>query len=612
MLDRRRLLMTAAGAAAFAGMPAAALAQAAGAAPATGEAAKLNALLDKIFQSELAYSPEGLTGLGIDTGQYAAARSRLDDRSTAAAVASLERQKGYMRELEAIDRSKLTGMDVVNYDTVVYQGRKTLEVGEKYAFGFRGFPVPYVLSQLAGSYQGIPDFLDTTHPIATAADAEAYLARVEGFAVALDQETERGREDSAKGVIPPDFAIDKTLIQLRALRGTPAGEGTLVQSVVRRTKEKNIAGDWGARATRAVEQKVYPALDRQIALLEGWRAKATHDAGIWKIPGGDRYYADAVKVWTTTDMSPEDIHRMGLEQVAEISSRIDTILKAQGLTQGPVGARVAEAFKRPEFIYPNTEEGKAQLLKDLNAQMDQVEKILPSLFGTLPKSPLDIRRVPPAIEAGAPGGYYQGGSLDGSRPGAYYINLRDTAEWPKPTLPTLTWHEGSPGHHFQISLALEAQGVPMLRRVMGFGAFQEGWALYSEQLIDETGFYKDDPFGRIGYLQSLLFRAVRLVVDSGLHYKKWSREQAIRYMVETLGDQESSVTTEVERYCVWPGQACSYKVGHTKIVEIRENAKKRLGAKFDIKGFHDAVLLSGAMPLEVLERRIDDWVKSRA
>jgi len=611
MLDRRRLLMTAAGAATLAAAPARTLAQPA-AAPASAEGAKLTALLDHIFQRELSFSPEGMTSLGLDTGAGAAVKAKLDDRSAAADAATIERNRGYAAQLRQIDRSKLSGMDLVNLDTVAYSSRMQLEGADRFAFGFRGFPVPYTLSQLAGAYQNIPDFLDTQHAIGTVADADAYISRVEAFGAALDQETDKARADGAKGVVPPDFALDKALVQLRALRSQPTAESTLVSSVVRRTREKNLPGDWAARASRAVEQKVHPALDRQIALLEGWRRTATHDAGVWRLPQGADYYGWAVRFQTTTEMNGDDVHRMGLEQVAEISGRIDAILKSQGMTEGPVGQRVAAAFARPEFIYPNTDAGKAQLLADLNGQMAEVNKLLPTVFGTLPKSPLDIRRVPPAIEAGAPGGYYQNGTLDGSRPGAYYINLRDTAEWPKPTLPTLTWHEGSPGHHFQVSLALEAQGIPMLRRVVGFGAYQEGWALYSEQLIDELGFYDDDPWGRVGYLQSLLFRAVRLVVDSGLHHKRWSREQAIRYMVDTLGDQESSVTTEVERYCVWPGQACSYKVGHTKIVEIRENAKRRLGDKFDIKGFHDAVLLSGAMPLAVLEMRIDDWVKSRA
>ena len=243
----------------------------------------------------------------------------------------------------------------------------------------------------------------------------------------------------------------------------------------------------------------------------------------------------------------------------------------------------------------------------LNAQMVAMQARMPDYFGRLPKSPCDIKRVPKAIEAGAPGGYYQSPALDGSRPGAYYINLRDTAEWPSWTLPTLTYHEATPGHHHQIALQQENADTPMLMKILGFSAYTEGWGLYAEQLADEMGAYEDDAWGRIGYLQSLMFRAARLVVDSGLHHKRWSREQGIRYMVDTLGDQESSIATEVERYCVWPGQASSYKVGHTKWVELREDARRDLGDKFDIRAFHDTGLNAGGVPLTVLERVIGDW-----
>jgi uncharacterized protein (DUF885 family) len=286
-------------------------------------------------------------------------------------------------------------------------------------------------------------------------------------------------------------------------------------------------------------------------------------------------------------------------------------MRAQGLTQGTVGQRQSGMSKEARFNYPNTDAGKAQLLADLNKQIEAVNRVLPNYFGRLPKANVEVRRVPVDIEAGAPGGYYQSPTLDGSRPGAYYINLRDTAEWPRWSLPTLTYHEANPGHHWQITLALEAEGIPMIRKVTGFSAFSEGWALYAEQLADEIGMYDNDPWGRIGYLQSFLFRAVRLVVDTGLHHKRWSREQAIRYMTEHLGEPESSHVTEVERYCVWPGQACSYKVGQTEWVRLREDARGRLGARFDIKGFHDTALASGNMPLKVLENVVADWIRTR-
>jgi uncharacterized protein (DUF885 family) len=608
MLDRRRFLLSAAGSAALAASAGQAFARA-DAPAATGEAAKLNAIFDKIFKTELAESPEFQTGIGMVV--VPGSNAKLDDRSRAAELRGIARQEGYDRELAAIDRSKLTGMDLVNYDTVVYQAGMGMG-GKKFGYGVSGYPAPYRISQLTGAYQSIPDFLDSQHQINSAEDAEAYVSRLDAFATALDQETENATADGAKGVIPPDFILKTALSQMHALRSTPTAQTTLVASLVRRTGEKNLPGDWGTRAAGIVDAKIFPALDRQIGLLTGWQANATHDAGVWRLPMGDEYYRWGARYSTTTDMTPDEIHKMGLDQVAEISARADAILKAQGMTQGPIGERIHAALHKPEFMYANTDAGKQQVLDDLNRQAEDMWNRLPAYFGTLPKAKLVFRRVPAAIEAGAPGGYYNGAALDGSRPGQYYINLRDTKEWPKPTLPTLTYHEGIPGHHLQISLSQEAQGIPILRRIVGFSSYSEGWALYSEQLADEMGVYENDPWGKIGYLQSLMFRATRLVVDSGLHAKRWTREQAIKYMVDTLGDEESSLTTEVERYCVWPGQASSYKVGHARWEAVRAKAKDRLGSKFDIRKFHDAALLAGGMPLEVLEQRMDAWVASQA
>jgi len=341
------------------------------------------------------------------------------------------------------------------------------------------------------------------------------------------------------------------------------------------------------------------------------RAGATHDAGVWRLPDGEAYYDWGIRSYTTSTLSGAEIHALGLEQVAELSARADVLLKAQGLSQGTVGERISALGKDPSQLYPNTDAGKEQLLADLNAQMAEMAVRLPEYFGRIPVAPVEIRRVPTFIEAGAPGGYYNSPALDGSRPGAYYINLRDTSEWPRMQLPTLTYHEASPGHHHQIALQQEQPGRPLLMQVLGFSAYSEGWALYSEQLADEMGVYEGNPIGQIGYLQSLLFRATRLVADSGLHHKRWSREQTIRYMVETLGDSETAVTTEVERYCVWPGQASSYKVGHNKWVELRARAQAALGDRFDIRAFHDAGMNAGGVPLTVLDKIMTDWIASQ-
>lgn len=606
MINRRRLMFTAAAGAALAASGQA-LAQEPAAAPAlTGEAAKLNTLMDRIFKEMLLDSPETLTSLGFDKGPNAAMKAKLDDRSQAKIEADKVQFRQAMADLAAIDRAALPARSAVYYDTLKYFG-DTVVSGYDFPYGGGFFPSPYTVSQLSGAYQGVPDFLDSQHSIETAEDAEAYLSRLEAFGPALDQETERVRADFAAGAVPPDFIIAKTLEQMAAITGAQPASLTLVDSIRRRTAEKNIPGDWAARAEAIVNAGVLPALNRQADVFKAAQPTATHDAGAWRLPQGEAYYDFGLRYFTTTNMTGDEVHEMGLAQVAELSARADELLKAEGMTQGSVGERIAAMSKDQRFIYPNTDEAKEELLGKLNEQIVAMEARLPQYFGRLPKSPVQVKRVPKAIEAGAPGGYYQGPALDGSRPGQYYINLRDTAEWPSWTLPTLTYHEATPGHHHQIALQQENADTPMLMKVLGFSAYSEGWGLYAEQLADEMGAYEDDAWGRIGYLQSLMFRAARLVVDSGLHAKRWSREQGIRYMVDTLGDQESAVTTEVERYCVWPGQASSYKVGHTKWVELREDARRDLGDKFDIRAFHDTGLNAGGVPLTVLERVIGDW-----
>jgi uncharacterized protein (DUF885 family) len=577
----------------------------------SSEARKLNALLDRIFERQLHEQPQNMTSLGLDKGKNAWARSQLDDQSSAQSARMTKLRRGWLAELHSIDRSRLTGLPASSYDCVEYDLTRALEAAE-WRFGRPGFPQPYVLSQIGGTYQSVPDFLDTQHVIETPADAGAYLSRLHAFARGLDDESARAKSDAGAGIIPPDFVITTTLKQMRAVRSTPLEQSVLVTSLARRANAKGLKGDWRGRAAAILRSEVWPALDRQIQLLQSWQPRATHDAGVWRLPNGEAYYRFAARYQTTTTMKPEEIHTTGLQLVDELSVAADALFRANGLTSGTVGERYAALFKDPRFIYPNTEQGKAELLAYLNGRVKAVTERLPQYFGTLPKTGLEIRRVPPATEAGSPGGYYQDGSLDGSRPGAYYINLRDTAEVPRWTLPTLTYHEGIPGHHLQGALALESKDLPMLRRTLWFTAYGEGWALYSEQLADEMGLYRDDPWGRLGFIHDALFRAVRLVLDSGLHDKRWSRETAIAYFMEKMGDPEAVATTEVERYCVWPGQASSYMIGKMTWLKLRAAAQSRLGARFDIRKFHDVGLLTGAMPLAVLERHMGEWVEQSA
>jgi uncharacterized protein (DUF885 family) len=603
LLNRRHMMFAtaAAGFAATGGLPTLALAR-------EGEVAKLNALFDDIMAKQLRQSPETATGLGLDSGELAWTKGLLSDRSSAAIKAGFAQTAQQLAALRGIDRRALKGMDAVNYDTVEFVLSVQDEGNKKFSYGGGGSGAPYILSQLTGSYQQMPDFLDTQHSIETKADADAYLSRMEGFARLMDQETALAKQDIADGVIPPDFVIDKTLIQMKAFADTPTAEAPLVKSIARRTKEKAIAGDWAAEASKVYEGSVLPALKRQIALLESVRGKAVHDAGCWRLKDGGDYYATSLKNYTTSAMTPDEIHQLGLDLVKSINLEADKLFKSIGMAKGSVGDRLRELGKD---IYPNTDPSKEQLIKDLNEKAAWIHKQLPAYFGALPKAPLEIRRVPKAIEAGAPGGYYNSPSLDGKRPGIYWINLRDTAEQAKYTLTTLTVHEGVPGHHLQLSISNEAKGLPMIRKVIGFSGYTEGWALYSEQLAVEMGIYKTDPRGHIGMLHDALFRAVRLVVDTGMHHKKWSREQAVKYMAETMGDEESGSITEIERYVVWPGQACSYMIGKITWLRARAKAQKALGKAFDIREFHDAGLLSGMTPLTVLEHAIDDYIVAK-
>jgi uncharacterized protein (DUF885 family) len=609
MLDRRAFLASSS-AAALVGLTggfAPLLAQAAEASGTARDQA-LDRLLMGWFNEDITENPGYATALGLDTGERAALRGKLGDDSQAKADADRAKAVRRKQELEAFGSDGLSDAGALNYEIAKFRAGSSA-MGANFHFGNAGGrPAPYVVSQLGGAYYQIPDFLDTQHPIHDAQDADYYLARLQEFATVLDQETDRIRHDAGLRVVPPDFVLDKTISNLKHLRDTPAAEGTMVRSIVRRTGAAHIEGDWGTRATALVSGPIAQALDRQIAALEALRPGATHEGGCGRLPDGEAYYAWGIHANTTTDMTGEQIHQMGLEQVADILGQIDPLLRAHGLTQGTVGARINALNNEADNLYPNTDEGRQAILAYLNTVLADIKPRLPRAFNHIPRADLEIHRVPPAIEAGAPGGYYSGAPLDGSRPGIYYINLKDTHEWPKNGLKTLTYHEGIPGHHFQISLMREQGALPIYRRAGGFSAYAEGWALYAEAMADELGVYEDDPLGKIGYLQSYLFRATRLVVDSGLHHKGWSREQAIDYMVGNGAQPQGAAVREIERYCVWPGQACAYKVGQTVIRGLRTEAEQHMGQRFDLKAFHDRVLLGGSLPLTVLQQRVRSWM----
>lgn len=562
--------------------------------------ASLSAAYDAIYQDYLRASPTLVTSLGLDKDALYYQKSKLSDRGFQGKAESLALLKRSHALLLGFNRSDIFGRDRIHYDSIMWDINSQLEGAKNFSFGEVGSPTPYVLSQLSGSYQSLPDFLESQHTVKTNEDASAYVSRLKAFAKSLDQETERAKADWDKGTIPPNFVLETALLQLKGMYAKPAEQQGLVTSFIDKLKASSLSDQEAKGALEIMKNEILPAYERQIAAVSAILPKSSDLAGIKHRPQGEAYYAWAANSQTTTTMSPREIHALGLEQVAILSERIDALFKAQGLSQGTPGERMRALSSSPSQIYPNTPDGKRQLLESLNIQMKTIEKKLPDYFGVLPKAGCDIRAVPEAIEAGAPSGYYQSASLDGSRPGAYYINLRDTAGQPAWLLPTLTYHEALPGHHMQISIQQEAQDLPDLRKISGFTAYIEGWALYSEQLAEEMGMYKSDPYGRIGYLHDAIFRAVRLVVDTGMHNLGWTRAQAIAYMVDKTGDREEDVKTEIDRYCVWPGQALGYMVGRQHWLSLRERSQKKLGTRFDIKRFHDVGLLCAAVPLDVL------------
>jgi uncharacterized protein (DUF885 family) len=563
---------------------------------------KLNALFEQIFEERVRNSPELASSLGLDKGPNADLKSKLDtDPSPVQRRKDLARNRRAIAELKSIAPAALSDSARLNREVVLYSLETSTVAPSRWDID--SAQRPYPITQQGGAYFDTPDFLNTSHTIENAADANAYLSRLNLFATVLDNDTAEQRAQAARGFLAPSWSIDLALGQMRKLRGVDAAKSSMVESIAKRTAAKGISGDWERRATDIVAKAVYPALDRQIAAMEQLKPTSRAGDGAWRLPGGDAIYAEALRQATTTNFSPAEVHQMGLQQVAEISAEIDKILRSQGYTKGSVGERIAALNKDSKQLYPDSEAGRSELLASLNAGVRDMYGRLPQAFATVPSAPLEIRRVPPEIQDGASNGYYRRASLDGSRPAIYFINLKDMGDWPKFTLPTLSYHEGVPGHHLQISIAQESKDIPTLRKLGFFSAYSEGWALYAEQLSDELGVYANDPLGRAGFLQSFLFRAARLVVDTGLHAKRWSREQATDYMVQTTGFARPRSQREVERYCTMIGQACSYKVGHTAWTRARAEAQKTLGSRFNIKQFHE-VLREGAMPLSILERRI--------
>ena len=605
MFGRREFLGTAAAAGLLAGCKVAN-------GPAQQGGTDLAKQLQGMAEQILAEYPENATLLGIATGKNEPLNHRLTDRTLAGVTARADATRKRLAELKTLDLTDLE--KPVHLDAAVAQAAHEI-AAEGYAFGF-GDPLnldpnigyrnsPYVVNQLGGAYVDFPDFLDSRHTVATEQDAVAYADRVDAYAKALDGETERLTHDRGMGVVAPDFSLEKTIKIIGGGAAEKVDQTIVVTSLEKSLTKAGLDATILDRVKQSMTTGVLPALQRQLEELKQHRAVATSDAGVSHFKNGDAYYQWALKAATTTTRSPQEIHQLGLDQVKTIQSRMDGIMQKQGLTGGTVGERMSALGTDPAQLFPNTAAGREELLTYLNGRIADMRTRLPRAFATMVPGKLIIKRVPPSIEAGAPGGYAAAGSIDGKVPGQYYINLRDTSEWPKFALPTLTYHEGIPGHIWQGEYA---NRMALIRSMLAFNAYSEGWALYAEQLADELGSHDDDPLGQLGYLQSMSFRACRLVVDTGLHAMQWTREKAVDWFASTNGDARSSVEGEVDRYCVIAGQACGYKVGQLEIVRLRDKAQAALGAKFDVRRFNDAVVLGGSVPMTLLETVIDGFI----
>jgi uncharacterized protein (DUF885 family) len=575
--------------------------------PAATLEAEASALLEQIGENYLRFAPESATSLGVDTGERAALRSQLADRSAEgqqkiAAQVRQDLDKAKALDVSGLSHASRTSIEVVRSAYGLASEGFALPYGDITVGSWRN--TPYVVIQNVGAYLDLPRYLDSDHPIENAADADAYLARMQSYARQLDGELGRIQAARGKGLVPPSFLIDKALAQMRLSAKNTRDGGSLVESIARRTKE--IPGQWAGRARTIAEKEIAPALDRQIAELEEQRKAAKDEAGMWARPNGDDFYRWALKASTTTNMTPDEVHAMGQSELEQLHAEMDTILKGLGSTAGTVGERMTALAKDRRYQFSEGDKGRQEILAFIQGRLTWIRAQLPRAFNTQVNPNMEVKRLPPEEEPGAPTAYGGAGSIDGKIPGRYWINLRSTDLHSKYSLADLTFHESIPGHILQGEFTRK---MPIIRQLLAFNAYSEGWALYAQQLAAELGAYENDPVGRLGYLQAIAFRACRLVVDTGIHAKRWTREQGVRFFVERNGSNPLEVASEVDRYCSWPGQACGYKVGHSEINRQRDKAKSALGAKYDLKAFDDALVLGGNVPLDVLAKNVDEYVR---
>jgi uncharacterized protein (DUF885 family) len=571
----------------------------------------LNLFYEKVFAEVVFDHPELLSTLGlVEQFGITGHNGKLDNESPAHQRREFERWKRDLTQLREYPLDRQSPSQKLSTHILEWFLQTQAE-GEKWQW--HNYPV----NQLFGVQNQFPSFMANTHRLLNRKDCEYYLKRLDALPEKFDQVLDGLKIREQKQILPPRFVVAEVLKEMRDFVGAPASENILASSFkTRAAKIAELSGteraNFQGRVETAITGRVYPAYQKLIDYFQEILPKTTTDDGVWKLPDGNNYYAYCLRENTTTMLNPNEVHELGLREVARIEGEMRAILDVNGFAGQPIGEAMDKLTKDPRFLYANDDKGRAEALAQYSELITQATtRSSKELFVTTPRAKIEVRRVPEFKEATAPGAYYEPGAMDGTRPGIFFANLRDMNEVPKWSMPTLAYHEGVPGHHWQISTAEELTGVPQFRKVIPFTAYMEGWALYCEWLAKQVGWYDKDPFGDLGRLRDELFRAVRLVVDTGIHAKRWTREQAIAYMREKTGMGEKEVKSEIERYIVAPGQACAYKIGMLKIQELRVRAQKELGERFDQREFHDAVLKNGAMPLEILEEQVDEYIRQR-
>jgi uncharacterized protein (DUF885 family) len=573
---------------------------------------------DKIFVEFAISDPEVVTQMAIPV-LYDRTKSDLTDVSDARQWENFNKMKETLATLRSYNFENQSDENKLN--TRILEWYLAVQA-ESEAYFYYDYPV----NQMFGVQNNLPSFLENSHKMRDESDIEAYISRLSKFEIKFDQVLEGLHIREDRGIIPPKFMITRVIDEMKGFTGqnesialeedpNPVKRNILYTNLNKKITEvegltEEQKQEFMTRVEEEIRSTVFPAYQKLIDYFSELYQKANTDDGVWKFSDGENFYRYMLKQNTSLNLDPAEVHAMGLSEVERIKQEMWNILISEGYrdTTQNIGEVIQELNKQERFLFPNDDNGRQAALNEYNLILDEISAGLNDAFDIRPKAGLEVLRVPEFKEEGAAGAYYNRPAMDGSRGGLFYANLRDMKEVVKFGMKTLAYHEGIPGHHFQVAIQSELEGQPIFRTISLFTAFTEGWALYAERLAWELGFYENDPFGNLGRLQAEMFRAVRLVVDTGIHFKKWTREEAIDYMVANTGMTPSGVTTEIERYIVMPGQACAYKIGMMKILELREKAKSELGEKFDLRKFHNVVLKNGAVPLEILEDLIDGYI----